>query len=466
MAERIETDAVVLGAGTAGANAALQLASRGLRVVLLERRELSAGGAQWHNAVLEWQFRRAGLEPPGETAGTAVTHMFGPGGEHGVSLPDPPTVKADMVALGHRLRSLAAEAGVEMFERCKAVRVELDGVRPVALRTEATPVSGGRSDEPPEAASRRMDLRAPLFVDASGLHGALRRQVPSLHHWCPPVRGNELCTATDQTHEVRDPDGALRFLRDHGARPGDGVSILGTNGGFSTRGLTVSSDLTTVSVLVGCLANGRHGTGPAMLAELLEDQPWIGDAIDGGSGVIPLRRTYARISAPGVALVGDSACQVFPAHGSGIGMGLMAGTMLAEAVQGAGDPGAEEVLWDYQYSWHRDFGGALAAFDGFRRMSTALGSAGVAELMGAGLMSEQMARTGLDQLWATPPPGDLPRMAARLARHPRLAARMLPMMARGQVAGRLAGSYPETVDLRALQRWDRRMSAVLGPLPG
>ena len=113
-----------------------------VRLLGRDWRELSAGGAQWHNAVLEWQFRRAGLEPPGETAGTAVTHMFGPGGEHGVSLPDPPTVKADMVALGHRLRSLAAEAGVEMFERCKAVRVELDGVRPVALRTEATPVSG------------------------------------------------------------------------------------------------------------------------------------------------------------------------------------------------------------------------------------------------------------------------------------------------------------------------------------
>ncbi|MEZ5239565.1 MAG: hypothetical protein R2716_11710 [Microthrixaceae bacterium] len=211
--------------------------------------------------------------------------------------------------------------------------------------------------------------------------------MPQLHRWCPPVRGGELCSATDQVHRVADPDGARRFLERHGARPGEGVSTLGTNGGFSTRGLTVSADISEVSVLVGCLANGRYGTGPRMLEELRRDEPWIGDPVEVGTGVIPLRRTYARITSPGIALVGDAACQVFPAHGSGIGMGLMAGTMLAETVEGAPDPG-----------WRPPLGppGPLAPrvrrhsaqFDGFRRMSTALGAEGVAEMMGAGLMTE------------------------------------------------------------------------------
>ncbi len=44
-------DAVVVGAGTAGAGAALQLARRGMEVVLLDRRPTERGGAQWRNGV-------------------------------------------------------------------------------------------------------------------------------------------------------------------------------------------------------------------------------------------------------------------------------------------------------------------------------------------------------------------------------------------------------------------------------
>lgn len=56
-------DVAVLGAGTAGANAAFQLARRGRRVLLLERRAAEAGGAQWHNGILDWQLEAAGVEP-------------------------------------------------------------------------------------------------------------------------------------------------------------------------------------------------------------------------------------------------------------------------------------------------------------------------------------------------------------------------------------------------------------------
>ncbi|HLU43307.1 MAG TPA: FAD-dependent oxidoreductase, partial [Microthrixaceae bacterium] len=52
-------DVVVVGAGTAGANAALQLARRGRSVLLVERRAAHLGGAQWHNGVLDRQFRSA-----------------------------------------------------------------------------------------------------------------------------------------------------------------------------------------------------------------------------------------------------------------------------------------------------------------------------------------------------------------------------------------------------------------------
>lgn len=481
MALPMKADAVVLGAGTAGANLAQQLAARGMSVVLVERRRMQEAGARWHNGVLDWQFERAGVAPPSgaeRAADGATVHLFGPGGVHGATLHDAPTVRADMVALGDRLRAMARDAGVVLLERAGPPEVILRDGRVVALDLDAPPLSasngyGSTGNGATEGgvtraseASRRLRLEAPLFVDAGGRTGSVRQQVPELARWCTPLRGNELCSASDHHHRILDRDAAQAFLDRHGARPGESISIVGTNGGFSTRGISVSEDVGEVSVLVGCLANGRYGTGPRMLADLRRSEQWIGEAHSGGSGVIPLRRTWAKITAPGVALVGDSACQVFPAHGSGIGMGLMAGRMLADVVAEADDPGNPETLWEYQAGWHRSFGGPLAAFDGLRRMSTALGTRGVQSMIAAGLMSEQMVRAGLDQRWDPPPRGDLLPMAGRLARHPGLAAAMVPMLLRSQLAGRQGERYPDDPDEAALQRWENRMARVLGRLPG
>lgn len=191
----------------------------------------------------------------------------------------------------------------------------------------------------------------------------------------PTVHGDELCSATDVVLcASTTPTGPRSTLERFGANPGETVSIVGLSGGFSTRGVTVSDDLDEVHVLVAAWPTaGSH----VVLDELRADEPWIGEAVAGGSGV-PLQQPYARFTAAGLALVGDAACQVFSAHGSGIGMGLIAGRMLADAVSGAADPGAEQVLWDYQYAFQRELGGPLAAFDAFRRMSTALARTGCA----------------------------------------------------------------------------------------
>lgn len=456
----LRTDAVVVGAGTAGANAAYQLARRGLQVVLLERRPADRGGAQWTNGVLDWQFERADLAPPSgpeRVDAHGTTHIVGPRGEHAVTLTSP-TVTADMGLLGRRLRALAVDAGVEVVDRAEHLSAEV-------IHGRLTAVEAVRSGD---ATPTRTRFEAPLFVDASGRRGVLRQHVPTLAPWCPTVRGDELCTAADVHLHVTDPDGARRFLDRNGARPGETVTAVGVAGGFSTCAVTVTADLDHARVLVGCLANGRYGTGPRMLDDLRGREPWLGEQRSGGFGVIPLRRPYARFTAPGLALVGDAACQVFPAHGSGIGLGLIAGRLLADAAAGpagAGDPGGEQVLWDYQAAFQREFGGVLLSSDVFRRLSTGLGATGVQALIAAGLMTEPMARSGLDQQWPEPEPAELASLAGRLARAPGLARRMLPRLASGQLAGHLAASYPEQVDVATLTRWDRRAQRLLGDLP-
>lgn len=463
-------EVVVVGAGPAGAHVAGQFARRGRTVALVDRRPMDEAGAQWHNGVVAWQFAEAGVAPPVPdeiTPGPGTGRMFGPDGTLACVLTDSPTVRADMGALGASLRAEAAEAGVTMIDRIGSITPHVDGsgrlrALDIELPTGSDPSTAGPDDGP---AGEPVRFEADLFVDAAGHTGVLRRHSPALRRWCPPVRGDELCSATDAVLTIVDPDGARRFLADHGAVPGDSVSVLGYAGGWSTWALRPSEDLTRVAVLVGCVANGRYGTGPKLLAELRAEHAWLGEPTAVGTGVIPLRRPYARFTAPGLALVGDAACQVFPAHGSGIGSSLIAARMLADAAADANDPGDERVLWGYQHAFQRRFGGMFAALDAFRRMSTELGSDGVQRMVHAGMFDPDVARQVLDQKWGQPSLAALPRNIWGMATSPKLAKVMVPRLARGALLRGMGRRYPAEPDLDALARWDAKVERLLGSLP-
>ncbi len=82
MSETREFDVVVVGAGTAGAAAAYNLAAVGQRVALVDARPLASAGACWVNAVPDWQFDRANVPRPvaPEHRGGAVPVLLPPDG--------------------------------------------------------------------------------------------------------------------------------------------------------------------------------------------------------------------------------------------------------------------------------------------------------------------------------------------------------------------------------------------------
>ena len=57
-------DVAIVGAGTAGAAAALLCARRGLRVLAIDRAPLERAGAHWINAVPTRLFDEAGIARP------------------------------------------------------------------------------------------------------------------------------------------------------------------------------------------------------------------------------------------------------------------------------------------------------------------------------------------------------------------------------------------------------------------
>ena len=415
----------VVGLGTAGAAAARACARAGLRVVGVERGPLDQAGARWVNGVPRWTFAQGDLADPvaPELRGAeAPFHLVGGWGPERVTLGS--ALEVDMRHLVARLQREAREAGAEL--RGDVRDVHTDGARLV--------VDGEV-------------VEADVWVDASGLVGlALLGQ--------PAVPPDHLCTAAQQVHALRDRAGADRFLEAWGARDGEVVCFSGVAGGYSIVNVRVEGD--EVGLLTGSLPGqpARHASGPALLRQFVADHPWIGEPVFGGARAIPVRRALECVGRGHVALIGDAACQVYPAHGSGVGMQLVAARLLAEALASGRGP------WAYNVAWQRAHGGLLAASDLFRRFSAGLDADDVRALMRRGVLSPGLMGDAMVQRPVRPPPAAVARAAAGLAALPRLAAGLAPVLARMSAVEAWYRRYPQ--DPAALPTWADRLAQISG----
>ncbi len=444
-----KADVVVVGAGAAGTWAATRMARAGRDVVLVERASLDDAGACWVNGVAPWMMRHAGLPEPRPPVSRGLGPAFvmasleGPGR---VTMRPAPVRHIDMRHLVRQLHRAAVSAGVEVLDQTRAGRLTLRQGRPVALSVSGP--SGSKT------------LEASLFVDAAGMSGVLREQVPTLATGGVPR--SDVCSAAQHVHHVRDPKGAASWLSEHRLRPGESVSLVSVAGGFSTLTVQVSTDLSEVDVLTGSIPVDGVPSGPRLLADFIAQQPWIGAKVFGGAGAIPLRRAWDRLGAPGIALLGDAACQVFPGHGSGVGPGLVAAFHLSESARRAGDPGSLAATWRYQADYQRDVGAVCAAYGVFRRLTQGLTGADSAAVLSAGIMTETMAAAGLLQKMPLPRIRDVLRSARGMARAPRLARQMAPAAARMQAVHALYRRYPLTPHEPALAQWAGRVAWLFG----
>lgn len=446
----IETDIAVLGAGIAGSAAARALAQAGWRVALIDHKPIDQAGPRWINGVAPWTFDVAGVP---RSTGAECGHggafvMCDADGARRVVVDPNPVWWVDMRMLGRRLRDDALAAGaVNLFEH-RCVDVELDGERPIALQLEGP-------DGPARVAAR-------LFVDAAGMGGRIRRAVPAFAPFCPKVPREQVCSAAQFVCKIEDIDGAKAFLRARDAKPGEVLSHSSVAGGFSIQNIQVDLEAGQVDLLTGAIAIPEHPTGAALVDDLRRQHPWIGEAVFGGSGALPLRRPYARLGAPGVALLGDAACQVYAAHGSGIGIGMIAARLLCDVIADAADPGDEAVTWAYSARFHRAWGPLLGAASLVQRMTQGLTPAQSSAVLKSGLITPTAAAATLDQQMPPMGPSELPKLARGALKAPALAARLLNHLRHLPGIRRHHRRYPLAVDVPALTAWDAWLARRLG----
>lgn len=442
-------DVVIVGAGVAGSACACFLAQGGRRVALLDRRPIDRAGARWVNGVPRKAFLDARLAPPVPPELRGEGHAFvlaSPSGRSRVTLAeDNPVLEVDMRHLSARLRDGATKAGATVLDETEVVDVELLRGRPRALVTP------------------RGTLVAPLFVDASGLPAVVRRAV--FPRW-PNIPEEHLCLAAQEVRVLEDDEGATAWLAANGVAEGDVFARSGTQGGYSVLNVRVERESREVALLAGSVpASGTNGA--RMIDAFCSEQKWIGARVFGGAAALPLRRPYARLVAPGLALLGDTACQMFSAHGSGIAIGLRAARLLADVVLAApaNRPGDEDVLFAYASRFHRQHGGTLAAYDVIRRATQRFTAEESEEVFASGLMSPETMRPALMQRLPIPSPRLLRNVARGAVRAPRLAGKIGAAFARVPLLLAHAQLYPRRPDPLALESWERRIASLVGEAP-
>ena len=384
-------------------------------------------GARWVNAVPAWCFDEAGVPRPRgeELHGSDVPfHLVaGRSGPSRTYARDHGMLEVDMPRLVARLRSDAEEKSATFVDEARVIGVDAERV------TTTLGVFRGR-----------------FVVDATGYAGVelLGRD---------PLHSVSLCVAAQELRRVTDVSAAKAFFRVHDVTPGEAICFTAVAGGYSVVNVRLDGD--AVSILTGSIPALGHASGRKMLDSFVADHRWIGETIQGGARAIPLGRPRDRLVRGRHALAGDAACQVFPAHGSGIAPGLLAAKLLVASIV------ETDALETYEREWHRGFGGVCAGYEMFRRFSETLRVDDLAFLLDHGVMNERMVRRGLEERMPEAVGANEALTIARgLARRPALARGLAASTSRMFAMRAAYAAFPSERKLRGA--WERGLRVIEG----
>jgi hypothetical protein len=171
---------------------------------------------------------------------------------------------------------------------------------------------------------------------------------------------------------------------------------IGTQGPYSIETCFLDIERGFADILIGV----KPGSGPdaeERFAAFLAERPFIGEKVFGDGGPIPIRRPLDTFVADGLVVLGDSACQVIPAHGSGTASALLAADLCAESVLRALETGRSDraALWGYNQGFMLARGAVLAYYDVIRRHADTQDVADLNAMLRTGVLGPGEVFSGL-----------------------------------------------------------------------
>jgi len=432
----------------AGACTARYLADRGSRVVLVERQPgPEVGSRSCGDGIERFQFEKLNVTiPQGEfiLREVPVAYLNSPNRQtqfRGMAA----GIAIERFAFNQHLLSQAVASGVQLVDETEALApvVEDGRVKGIEFRSRDGSVRG------------RMSAR--VTVDATGWRGQLRRAVPG--QW--PI------AETIPTHETAIAYREERIRKE----PVDDLLVEVTfDYEIAPRGVYWYADRSEMLVNVGIgmqRVPGIPNPRSVVRGRIIPMYPGLEatEVTRSGGGIIPNRRPLDCPVADGLIAVGDSACQVNPLSGSGIGASMYASELAADAVAVALEttrtPKAED-LFPYPRSYQTGYGMDQAAFHVMRVALQALSNPQLDRLMGTDTISEEDLVTAAHTGRLTLSFGAKLKTAAKLLGDPGLIRALARMHRRMGAARSIYEEYPD--DINGLADWRARAAKLFqGP---
>jgi len=437
-------DVVVVGAGTAGAVAARRAAASGARVLLVEKLPAQdvgrkiCGNAITGDGVAAIQRRVSPPSGPEVAMRIESGRIVLPDGRTALSIPSSGLILNRLV-FGQRLVRDALDAGVELIDECSCIGWADRAAVKVRVR---------------QRDGTETEIAAKVLIDATGYRGVLTRaggpsHADALSREQVGIGYRELAPVADPFEM---PASATIVLSPEGARGGYGwVFPMGSRLANAGVGAPLLSAAQTIRD-----SFARFRERP--------DGPRFLPAIDGGTGMLPLRPPVASMVGDGFLSVGDAACQTNPLHGGGIASSIVGGAMAGEAAaRVAGRRGASTGdLWSYGPAVMRELGATHAAHDILRRFLLTLSPGDLA------FLGTTLSRAGAFTALTGPSPrvqlSETMRLLAGVSARPGLALSFVRAGRLMESARRLYEGYPESPE--KLDPWRRRVQALTRAVNG
>jgi geranylgeranyl reductase family protein len=357
----VDYDVIIAGAGTGGAITALTLAKKGHSVLVLDRKSRDTIGLKTCGDALGAHHIRELKEMIGipDLPKDIVEHhvsgmdLYAPDGEHKLTMVGETTrgYSFNRHKMGQWLVSLVEKSGAEVSASTRVKK----------LLFEDGKVSGVRISK--EGVDAEKDLTARIVVDATGATGMLRRQLPDSSPIEKTIAKEDQMVAWRDIYETPEyefetPD----ILEIHWNQEQ-------TLGGYTW---VFPAGPHRVNVGLGVMMIPGY-THPRTIFDRFVKTNWEFMktklvTYDSSGGIAPIRRPIDTMVDDNFMLVGDSACQVNPIHGGGIGSSMLGGVHAANVASEALERNdtSIESLWDYNPRYMEAYGIKQASLDVFR----------------------------------------------------------------------------------------------------
>ncbi len=337
-------DLVVVGSGPAGATTARFAANRGLRVLLIDKRQELGAPIQCSGAVSHHALAENDIQPLTEYIHEPI-YGFGIYDQEGHQTTiDYRRLKPDEYGPGPHLRPLGYVVDRRRFDRCLMTEAERAGAE-VWLKTEGLdytfdPAQGGCLRV--RRFNQEFEIRTHLLVGADGLQSNVARWLGIRPH----IKLTELASCLQIIVDQVETDGLLEIITGHEWAPGGYAWVFPKGHGYAEIGLGVIRTLTE--------RDAQWHLDHFLQHSFFRDRFARARVLEIQGGGVPLASPLKKQYAEGAILVGDAARHVNPITGGGIHTALSGGRIaghFAADLIAAGQPAIASRTVDYQARW-------------------------------------------------------------------------------------------------------------------